>query len=141
EHPGQLFLAALLDEPGPPPGSIIGSLRFGCGDRRKVSHHGHFGLGVNADWRGQGLGRALIAALLDWGAAHATIEKVCLSVLEPNERARALYERIGFVQESRSLRHFRFGPGHYVNDVQMAIYVKPGIAPEGFETWAPTWPA
>ena len=134
-HPGQLYIVAVSPEgPGAMEGRI-GGLRFACGDRRKVSHHGHFGIWVHEDWRGRGVGSALIRVLLEWAAAHSNIEKVCLGVLEPNVKARALYERLGFRQEGRSPRHFKFGPGEYVDDIQMAIYVKPGVAPEGFVTW------
>jgi hypothetical protein len=28
-------------------------------------------------------------------------------------------------------------PGEYVDDIQMSIFVKPGVAPEGFRTWTP----
>ena len=56
-------------------------------------------------------------------------------MLEPNVKARALYQRLGFREEGRSPRHFKFGPGSYVDDIQMAMYVKPGIAPVGFLTW------
>jgi RimJ/RimL family protein N-acetyltransferase len=136
ENPGQLMIVAVVPEgPSSPPGGIIGALRFACGDRQRVAHHGHFGISAHADWRGRGVGSALIGTLLDWAAAHPAIEKVCLGVLEPNAGARRLYTRMGFVQECRLLRYFKFGPDQYVNDVQMAIYVKPGVAPEGFLTW------
>jgi hypothetical protein len=41
----------------------------------------------------------MIEALLDWAAAHPVLEKVELGVFATNERARALYRRIGFVEE------------------------------------------
>lgn len=114
---------------------LVGELSFRAGERRKLAHHGSFGLSVHAAWRGRGVGSAMIHALLAWAAAHRQIEKVTLGVFETNTDARRLYERLGFVEESRALRYFKIGPGRYVDDVQMAIYVKPGVAPAGFKTW------
>lgn len=138
EEPCHLLLFAFdPNSPAPTPeGGMIGGLHFSNGNRRKVAHHGHFGISVHADWRGLGVGSALISALLHWAAANPTIEKVCLGTLATNLGAKRLYERIGFVEESRALRFFRFEPGRYVDDIQMAMYVKPGIAPEGFRTFS-----
>jgi len=120
---------------GEPGGGILGELSFRTGERRKLAHHGSFGVSVDADWRGRGVGTALIVKLLDWAAAHPVIEKVCLGCFETNVRARALYRRLGFVEEGRQRQFFKLGPGSYVDDIQMCIYVKPGVAPEGFGVW------
>jgi RimJ/RimL family protein N-acetyltransferase len=141
EEPGSLMLVAIEGEDASIPaavagrGMLMGALAFHAGDRRKVRHHGHFGISVHADWRGTGVGSALIKALLDWARAHEHLEKVCLGVFEINAGARRLYERLGFRVESRAPNFFKLGPGRYVADLWMAIYVKPGVAPEGFLTW------
>lgn len=116
-------------------GPIVGALLFRNGERRKVSHHGHFGISVHALWRGRGVGTALMTAMLDWAAAHPVIEKVCLGVFATNTRARTLYQRLGFTDEGRYTRYFKIREGEYVDDIQMSIFVKPGVAPEGFRTW------
>jgi RimJ/RimL family protein N-acetyltransferase len=115
-------------------GMIIGTLGFTAGSRRRIAHQGTFGLMVDPEWRGRGVGRAMITTLLDWAAAHPVIEKVGLGVFVNNERARALYEQLGFVEEGRSVRFARLGPGHYMDDISMCIFVKPG-APAGFKIW------
>lgn len=131
-----LLVAAEGGEPVPPGRALIlGALSFRNGDRRKVAHHGHFGIGVRAEHRGRGVGSALIGALLDWAAEGPILEKICLGTLATNTGAQRLYQRMGFVEESRSPRYFKLGPGKYVDDIQMAMYVKPGIAPAGFNTW------
>ena len=137
EEPAHLLIFAFLPSrgPGDPLGGLIGGLSFTNGTRRKVAHHGHFGISVDAGWRGRGVGSAMIGVLLEWAAAHPVIEKVCLGTLATNAGAHRLYERLGFVEESRALRFFKLGPSHYVDDIQMAIYVKPGVAPEGFGTF------
>ena len=130
--PGQLLLVATHDGE---PAALIGALAFRSGDRRRVRHHGHLGLSVHADWRGKGVGSALITTVLDWAAGHSNLEKVCLGTLATNEGAQRLYRRLGFVQESRAPKFFKLAPGTYVDDIWMAIYVKPGVAPAGFRTW------
>lgn len=132
-EPGHLWLVASL---GPKPGDgVVGGIHFRNGERDRIAHHGTFGIGNLAAWRGRGVGTVLIESLLDWAAAHDTIEKVCLGCFATNVKARKLYRRLGFKTESRSRRFFKLGPGKYVDDIQMCIYVKPGVAPEGFGTW------
>jgi RimJ/RimL family protein N-acetyltransferase len=134
EHPCYLMVVA-SDSPVAGEGEVLGRVAFRNGNRRKLAHHGTFGIGVRADWRGSGIGTALITALLDWGAAHPTIEKIGLGVFAANDPARRLYRRIGFVKEGVSPRHFKLGPGRYDDDVTMSIFVKPGIAAPPFQTW------
>lgn len=133
EAKGGLWLVASL---GAAPGSeIVGSLNFRSEDRKKIEHHGTFGIGNVAGWRGRGVGTALIEAMLDWAAGTEMIEKVVLGCFATNVKARRLYRRLGFRIESRAKRFFKLGPGEYVDDIQMCIYVKPGVAPEGFNSW------
>jgi len=60
-------------------------------------------MGVLAPWRGRGLGERLIRAALD-AARERGFEKVELSVYATNPRARALYEKVGFVHEGTRVR-------------------------------------
>ncbi len=53
------------------------------------------GVAVTRDARGQGIGRALLAALYDEGRARGYRE-IRLEVIDSNWRAKALYEREGF---------------------------------------------
>jgi RimJ/RimL family protein N-acetyltransferase len=138
DTPGHLMLVATRD---PDAGDeVLGAMLFRCGDRRRTAHHGTFGISVNGDWRGRGVGTALITVLLDWAAADPAIEKVCLGVFDANEGARALYRRLGFVEEGRAARCFKYPDGRYFDDILMAIFVKPGTAPPGYNTWVPTLP-
>ena len=133
DHDGWLAVMAIAEAS---PAEVIGKLMFRNNQRHaRMAHHGTFGISVHADWRGKGVGTALIETLLDWAAAHPVIEKVCLGVWANNPGAQNLYKRLGFVEEGRSARHFRIGPGEYVDDIDMGIFVKPGIAPEGYRTW------
>ena len=64
-----------------------------------VGHDGHRGwvyyVAVDPDWRGQGLGRAIMTAAEDW-LRQAGIAKLQLLVRHDNAKASAFYETIGY---------------------------------------------
>ena len=64
-----------------------------------VGHDGHRGwvyyVAVDPDWRGQGLGRAIMTAAEDW-LRQAGIAKLQLLVRRDNAKASAFYETIGY---------------------------------------------
>jgi ribosomal protein S18 acetylase RimI-like enzyme len=65
-----------------------------------------FGMWVDADRRGQGIGRVLLEACIDWASEHGA-HKVTLEVWPHNERAIRLYRAMGFEIEGRKRRHYR----------------------------------
>ncbi|MGH3646334.1 MAG: GNAT family N-acetyltransferase [Micromonosporaceae bacterium] len=60
------------------------------------------GMWVRPDWRGRGVGDALVAEVLDW-AREASFDRVDLWVLESNQPARHVYQRHGFVATDQYL--------------------------------------
>lgn len=82
-------------------------------------------IAVHEGRQGRGVGRALMDALLGWARATARVEKVELQVRASNARAIALYRSLGFVEEGRKTRRLKLGPGDYVDDVYMALWVGP----------------
>jgi ribosomal protein S18 acetylase RimI-like enzyme len=61
--------------------------------------HAHLGvLCVTREHEGRGVGRALIDACIDWARAHGS-DRLTLSAMVNNTRARALYSRQGFGEE------------------------------------------
>lgn len=54
------------------------------------------GIFVHPDARGKGVGTLLLDAIVD-EARHRSLSSVRLDVIDANPRARALYERVGFV--------------------------------------------
>ncbi len=115
---GSLALAAVDGE------TIVGLLTFKANDKRRIAHHGAFGISVRSEYRGLGIGTELVRVLLEWAAAHPTIEKVCLGVFASNAHGRALYEKMGFKEECRREKEFKIGPGKYVDGIEMSIWVK-----------------
>jgi len=69
-----------------------------------LAHSGVLGMGVISEYRGQGVGRALLEATLQ-AAKTRDIRRVELTVRVDNERAKRLYEICGFVVEGVCRRH------------------------------------
>ncbi|MCC6321317.1 MAG: GNAT family N-acetyltransferase [Phycisphaerales bacterium] len=129
ESPGGLAIVAVVPAADGEPsdgggGTIIGGLGFTTARFERLRHHGHFGIGVHADWRGRGVGEHLVRTLIEWARAHEFIERIDLGVFAENHPARALYRKLGFVDGCIREREFRYGPGRYGDDVQMSLWVK-----------------
>ena len=122
DDPGKLALIAEVA------GKIVGSLSFENGPFWATSHTGTFGVSIRRDWRGKGIGTALLETLLEWAEANSLIEQVGLSVFSSNADAIKLYRRLGFVEEGHRAKAIKLGPGQYIDEVLMGRFVKPGIA-------------
>jgi RimJ/RimL family protein N-acetyltransferase len=85
---------------------------------RKEEHKTYlWGMYVRAAWRNAGIGRRLVATLVDY--ARNQVELIQLAVVTSNEPARRLYASLGFVEygiERKSLKHH----GQYFDEVLMA---------------------
>ena len=84
-----------------------------------------FGIGeiammVAADWRGRGVGTALVAAAIERARAR-DLHKLTLSVFPHNEAAIALYRKFGFVEEGRRTKHIRRANGELWDLIEMGL--------------------
>ena len=118
DAPGKIQLLVEIN------GVLIGRLNFLNGKRRRLSHHGEFGMSVKKEWRGKGAGSALLQALLDWAAENPLIEKVCLGVFPTNERGLVLYKKFGFTEEGRRVKEVKMPDGTYEDTILMYRFVK-----------------
>ncbi|MDM5210815.1 GNAT family protein [Peribacillus sp. NJ4] len=100
-------------------GEVIGWIGFESENRKRMSHKGSFGLMIRKNYRGMGIGKELVQALLDWAEANPLIEKVSLGVFSTNHRAIALYKSMGFVEEGRKIKEFKMSESEYVDDIIM----------------------
>jgi putative acetyltransferase len=82
-------------------------------------------LAVHEGHQRQGIGRALMNALLRWARSSERVEKVELQVRSTNEPAVALYRSLGFLEEGRKTRRLKIGSGNYIDDIYMALWVGP----------------
>lgn len=106
-------------------GEVVGWIVFeSIQNRKRISHTGSFGILIEKSYRGQGIGKMLINALLDWAEKNPMIEKVSLGVFSTNHNAISLYKKMGFIEEGRKVREFKFNENEYVDDILMYKLVK-----------------
>jgi RimJ/RimL family protein N-acetyltransferase len=117
DHPGKILLLAEAE------GTIIGNVNFEVGPHQRISHRGNLGIAVVKQWRGRGVGTALLLVLLEWADSNPVIEKVCLDVFATNDTAIRLYRKLGFDEEGRRIKDVKRGPDHYVDTVTMCQFV------------------
>jgi len=97
-------------------GQIIGMLHV------EASRHGFGDLGmlVHRDWRGRGVGSALVQAAIDWARGHG-LHKLRLEVFAQNTAAIALYRKYGFAEEGRRARQYRRASGELWDTIMMGL--------------------
>ena len=88
----------------------------------EVSRHGfgEFGMLVDRDWRGSGVGSALLQAAIDWARAQG-LHKLCLEVFPHNTAAIALYRKYGFVDEGHRVRQYRRASGELWDSIVIGL--------------------
>ena len=97
-------------------GDIVGSLsvevsRFGFGE---------IGMAVAREWRGRGVGSALLSTAIDWAREHG-LHKLSLSVFPHNAAAISLYRKFGFTEEGRRVKHYRRASGELWDAIEMGL--------------------
>ena len=103
------FVAVAGDE-------VVGSIHV------DVSPHGfgEIGMCVAREWRGRGVGSALLAAAIEW-ARERGLHKLSLGVFAHNSGAIALYRKLGFVEEGRRVKHYRRQSGELWDSIEMGL--------------------
>jgi RimJ/RimL family protein N-acetyltransferase len=81
---------------------------------------GEIGMLVAREWRGRGVGSALLAAGIEW-AREAGLHKLSLTVFVHNTAAIALYNKFQFVEEGRRVKHFRRANGELWDALEMGL--------------------
>ncbi|WP_431270575.1 GNAT family N-acetyltransferase [Dankookia sp. P2] len=116
DPPDAVFGAWLPDDPEP-----LGMAGLYAERRRKLAHKGHvWGVYVREAARGQGIGRAMLEGAIA-AARGAGLETLLLTVSVEAPAAQALYRGLGFRAYGTEPRGLRLGPGHYVDEVLMAL--------------------
>jgi RimJ/RimL family protein N-acetyltransferase len=95
---------------------IVGSMHI----ERSRHGFGEIGMAVAREWRGRGVGSALLAAAVDW-ARERGLHKLSLSVFAHNAAAIALYRKFGFVDEGRRVKHYRRESGELWDALEMGL--------------------
>jgi RimJ/RimL family protein N-acetyltransferase len=103
---------------------IVSLSNVHAGERNRNRHVGQMGISILPEYRGNGLGTAVMQAMIDWATAHPVIEKLALGVWADNVPAIALYEKMGFVEEGRKVREVKYADGQYDDCICMYRFVK-----------------
>lgn len=98
---------------------IIGVLNCKGGMRQATRQTASIGISVDAQWRGQGIGTALMRRLLEWAQSSAVLHRIELEVYAHNATAIRLYQKFGFVEEGRRREAYFLNEG-FVDGVLMA---------------------
>lgn len=103
-----------------PHDGVVGTLTAMGGVLQRCRHVASIEMMVAAESRGQGTGRALLAAAIAWAEANPVLSRLTLAVFADNARAISLYESVGFVEEGRRVGEYREPDGSLRDDVLMA---------------------
>lgn len=103
-------------------GQIAGNLNFSGGTKKRTAHTGEFGISVRKDFWGMGIGKALIARLIEWSKESGVIRKINLRVRSDNARAIHLYKSFGFKEEGVITRDFLINDVFY-DSIQMGLFI------------------
>ena len=88
-------------------GKVIGSAGIDQkSPKYKLKHRCEFGIGIDKEYWGLGIGRALVDACIEC-AKSAGYEQIELEVVAENERAVKMYEKAGFTEYGRNPRDFK----------------------------------
>jgi ribosomal protein S18 acetylase RimI-like enzyme len=79
---------------------------------------------VAREWRGRGVGSALVAAAIEWGRENG-LHKLTLSVFPHNEAAIGLYRKFGFSEEGRREKQIRRASGEFWDLIEMGLQLHP----------------
>jgi len=114
---GGLHLVAFVE------GALVGEAGLQRLSGRR-DHAGEIGMGVHDAWTGRGIGRALLAALIDVSDRWMGLRRLELTVFVDNAPAMALYRSLGFEVEGTH-RAFALRDGALVDAHAMARVVPP----------------
>ena len=81
---------------------------------------GEVGMFVAPEWRGRGVGAALVSAAIEWAKARG-LHKLTLSVFPHNDAAIALYRKFGFTDEGLHPQHLRRANGELWDLLDMGL--------------------
>jgi RimJ/RimL family protein N-acetyltransferase len=110
-----LLLLALSGE------TPIGLVRVQTADTVQQQYSGEVGIAILKDYWGLGLGQILLSEMLAW-AQDTALVRLALTVQTRNQRARHLYEKLGFKTEG-ILEQAIYDPQAGLQDVAAMAYL------------------
>jgi len=104
-------------------GTAVGCAGLQVSPKPRTRHTAGFGIMVHRDYQKQGIGKALMTAILDIADNWLKLKRVELCVFVENETAIAMYRKMGFVVEGTK-KYAAVRNGQYADEYLMARYGK-----------------
>ena len=105
-------------------GKVVGTAGIECvGIHKKLCHRCDFGVGIDEEYWGLGIGKALLEGCIEC-AKKAGYEQMELEVVAENERAVEMYKKAGFVEYGRNPRDFKSRISGYQEVIYMRLELK-----------------
>lgn len=101
-------LVALIDD------EIVGNLGLTIYTNPRRQHVADFGMAVKSNFQSQGVGRALLSAIIGLADNWLGIKRLELTVYTDNQKAIALYQKFNFVIEGEA-KNFALRDGEFVH--------------------------
>jgi ribosomal protein S18 acetylase RimI-like enzyme len=98
---------------------VAGWVHLDLPETEFLSHTAVLTVGCRDDYRGHGIGSALLERGMEWAREHG-FEKLYNSIPETNERAVSFLEAHGWETEAVRSNHYKID-GEYVDEVMMAV--------------------
>ena len=117
---GVLIMGFLVEETnGEKKETYVGNCSFNrIANSRRNAHRGGIGIALFNKYTGLGIGRIMLTALLEEMKSQG-YEQAELIVISNNDRARHLYESLGFVEYGRHPQANKYDDGTYADDILM----------------------
>jgi len=116
-HSGNFTLGAFED------GKLVGTATFMREPGLKERHKGRiYGVYVSSAQRGQGIGHALIARILEGAQQNTSLEQVLISVATSQTAAKELYRSCGFEKYGTEPRALKVG-ATYIDEDHMILRI------------------
>lgn len=101
---------------------IVGIGTIDSSTKHRFLHVGTLGIVISQSHAGKGFGRVLMNALIEWSKNNGQTEKITLVTRADNERAIALYEKLGFEREGVFCKDSYDGERYY-DSLSMALFL------------------
>ena len=110
---GAFMMLALVD------GRVAGNCSItSVGVRRRVRHRCSLAIALVKEFWGLGIGTAMMRYMIEL-VEKMGYEQIELGVIDGNERAKALYEKAGFVETGRYKNAMKYDDGTYRDEIIM----------------------
>ncbi|MGB9707665.1 MAG: GNAT family N-acetyltransferase [Microgenomates group bacterium] len=92
-------------------------------NRKRSLHVGVFGISVEKNYRGEGIGFILAKTVIEEAKEKIRgLKMIVLNVFSPNYKALNLYKKLGFIEYGR-LRNGLLYKNNFIDEVKMVLYL------------------